>query len=95
MIERDHIKKLADLSRIKLEEEELPGIARDIESILSYVEQIKEVTDKTEVAPGLVRNVMREDALPHEGGAYTEKLLHEAPSSKNGFIRVRKIIDQG
>lgn len=37
---------------------------------------------------------MREDAEPHETGIYTKELLNEAPSVKDGYIEVKKIIDQ-
>ncbi len=95
MSDTSHIEKLAALSRITLTQEELEGLAEDIEAILGYVEQIQEVSTHTEVGDnGLVHNVMREDGEPHEPGVHSEALLKQAPATKNGFFEVKKVIDQ-
>lgn len=49
-ITTDDIKKLANLSRIKISEEEMSQFAKEIEGILGYVEQIKEVSDASIVS---------------------------------------------
>ena len=43
MISKDDIKKLADLARIEIEDSELEGLAKEVDSILGYVGQIKSV----------------------------------------------------
>ncbi len=43
MISTNDVKKLAALARIKLTAEEEEKLAKDMESILGYVKQIKEV----------------------------------------------------
>ena len=99
MISKDDIKKLADLARIEIEDSELDGLAKEVDSILGYVGQIKSVVgnvgfpspDQGE-GQGGVLNVMREDENPNESGAYTKELLAEAPETERGFIKVKKIL---
>ncbi|MEK7162480.1 MAG: Asp-tRNA(Asn)/Glu-tRNA(Gln) amidotransferase subunit GatC, partial [Patescibacteria group bacterium] len=43
MISREDIKKLAELARIHLTEKEEKNLEKDLQSILSYVEKLKEV----------------------------------------------------
>jgi len=35
---------------------------------------------------------MREDAMPHETGIYTKKLIEEAPDKADDFIKVQSIL---
>ena len=80
MKDETNIEKLATLSRISVSKEEQEAIKTDINSILSYIEQIKDIsTDKSlETSPemGEHYNVMREDGEPHETGLHTKELQH-------------------
>lgn len=93
-----NIERLATLSRIYVSTKEQKTLKSDIDSILSYVKQIKDISAEKilKVGPGIgkLRNVMREDIEPHKSGVYTKELLNEAPSVKNDYIEVKKIIDQ-
>lgn len=91
----DEVKKLAELSRIELSEEELEKMRGEIDSILEYVEAIREVPLPEGVSPSphlALENVMREDGEAHEPGAYTEKLLSQAPQRDGKFLKVKKIL---
>ncbi len=89
----DEIKKLSQLSRIKMDEEEMKELQCDLEAILSYVEQISEVVTEEHMAvAGEHRNIMREDGRPHESGEYTEIILEEMPKVKDGYLEVKKIL---
>lgn len=69
----------------------------EMASILAYVDKLKAATG-AEAAPvmSVNKNVMREDVNPHEGGAYTEKLINLAPrkgeTSEGKFVKVKKIL---
>ena len=92
MISREDIKKLAHLSRIELSEEEEESFVSEIESILGYVGQVTKLSPMNESKPREHRNVFRFDENPHESGVFTEALLKEAPSTENGYIKVKKIL---
>jgi aspartyl-tRNA(Asn)/glutamyl-tRNA(Gln) amidotransferase subunit C len=95
MIDDATIKKLALLSRISITEGETEALKGDFEKILSYVEQIQGVSLSAPAPTPLLKNVMREDGEPHETGIHTEALMRESPIQRDGYIEVRKIIDQG
>lgn len=94
MIEIKDIEKLAELSRIALEEGEKESLRKEIDSILEYVGQIKSISadvgDKKEA--GLLRNVMREDTLPNPVGENTEALVAEMPKKSGNYLKVKKIL---
>lgn len=94
MMNVKEVEKLADLSRIALSPEETEALRKDMDSILGYVEQINKVsaTLSFDKETGAVRNIMREDANPHESGAFTEELLAAAPAREGQYIRVKKIL---
>ena len=70
VITKEEIEKLASLSRIKLNADELKSLHRDINSILSYVKQVQEVASAASagLSGGIfaeLKNTMRPDAKPH------------------------------
>ncbi len=95
MIKNEDIEKLAQLSRIKITEEEKQSFASDIESIVEYISEIKQVTSEEPThTVGDLRNVMREDKKPHKSGVFTDDLLKEAPSVEGKYFKVKKILSQ-
>lgn len=65
----------------------------DMSSILAYVDKLK-AAKVGEAGPvmSVNKNVMREDANPHEGGIYTEKLVNLSPRHEGNLIKVKKIL---
>lgn len=93
MIEDRDIEKLAALSRINISADEKTRLKDDIESVLSYVSEITKVAAASGIESySSLKNVMREDASPHESGLYTESLLDAAPSREGNYFRVKKIL---
>jgi len=97
----EDIKKLADLARIDMSEEEMKGIAKDFDPILAYVGQVQEASKLISARQGLAEkksedyflyNVMREDVVTNNRGEYTEKILNNAPDRENGFLKVKQIL---
>ncbi len=96
MITVTEIEKLASLARIKIDDSEKQSLAKEIDSILSYVDQIKTATvdiDHTPV-PGVVHNVFRPDISKTLLKEDREGILNEAPDREGDFIAVKKIIAQ-
>jgi len=92
-IEIKDVEHLAGLARIAIPDTEKEILRNDLEGILAYVSQIKEgemSTEKSEI--GVLRNVMREDKNPHEGGLFTEDILAGAPSRQGNRVQVKKIL---
>ena len=94
-IEKDDVKHVAQLARLKLTEEEINYFAKQLDSIINYIDQLKEVNTSnveptTHVLP--IQNVFRDDAvLP---SLKAEGALKNAPSKENEFFKVPRIIEE-
>ena len=93
-ISRDDVLKLASLSGLQLDEDEIDGLRADITNILAYVEQLDEL-DTSQVEPvyqvtGL-ENVYRNDTVD-QGDVSRESLLALAPQTSGASIKVPKVI---
>ncbi len=93
---KEEVLKLAKLARIEIPESEAESLAHEFDAILGYVAEVKNVVDGKASEPNkedfLLHNVMREDGEPHESGIYTEKIITEMPASKDGYLKVKKIL---
>jgi aspartyl-tRNA(Asn)/glutamyl-tRNA(Gln) amidotransferase subunit C len=92
---REEVLKLAQLARIEMLDTEAEKYSHEFESILDYVAEVKNVVSsgvETSKEDLPLRNIMRADENPHESGVHTEAILGEAPSSKDGYIVVKKIL---
>jgi aspartyl-tRNA(Asn)/glutamyl-tRNA(Gln) amidotransferase subunit C len=89
------IKHLANLARLELTEDEVTAYESDFESILEYIDQLKDVdiSDDTPIEGAGMRNVFREDKDEVASGVNKEALLAEAPKTRNGYIEVQKILN--
>lgn len=102
-MQTEDVKKLANLARIDMSEEEMKEVAKDFDSILAYVGQVKEASSLIPSEQGqaekgknkeghFLYNVMREDVATNKSGEYTAKILDNAPDTENGFIKVKQIM---
>jgi aspartyl-tRNA(Asn)/glutamyl-tRNA(Gln) amidotransferase subunit C len=85
---------IATLARIKVREEELAGLAQELNGIMTWIEQLNEV-DTTGVEPMsgvLQRNLPQRDDKITDGG-YADKVLLNAPDSAHGFFTVPKVVE--
>lgn len=89
------IEQIAELARLSLQSEEKAKLKKDLESILSYVDELKAVpTDHVEPTSHVLNleNVFREDkAHPCD---IREDILKHAPHREGNFFKVPKVIDQ-
>lgn len=89
----EDVNKLAALARIEMSDAEKQEFLENMESILGYVDQIKNATvDGATPEIGMVRNVMREDDNADESGAFTDRILAEMPDTQDGYLKVKQIL---
>ncbi len=88
----DDIKKLAEMARIDMSDEQLSELANEFDPILAYVGQVQEVKQSDIKSDYLLQNVMREDVATNKPGEYTEKIVTQMPDSQDGFLKVKKIL---
>ncbi|MCI0617875.1 Asp-tRNA(Asn)/Glu-tRNA(Gln) amidotransferase subunit GatC [bacterium] len=89
----EEVKHVAALAKLSFSDEELAKIAKELDAIVGYVEQLKEL-NVDEVPPTShvldLHNVFREDKT--EPWLTTEEALQNAPAKKMGYFSVPKVI---
>ena len=93
-VDKDTVRRIARLARLALEEERVEPMVQELNGILAWVEQLKEV-DIEGVAPltSVVeqRLKMREDIVTDGGNA--DALMTNAPGGEDHFFVVPKVVD--
>ena len=93
MATREEVQKLAALARISIHDSELEKFTKEFDAILAYVGQLgKMEIEKNDTEKPALRNVMREDSKPHEGGLYTRKIVDAFPDKDGNALAVKQII---
>ncbi len=88
------VRKVARLARIAVPEEALEPMAREIQGIMQWIDQLDEVDiDGVEPMTSAVASVLplREDVVT-EGG-YVDKVVLNAPKTADGFFIVPKVVE--
>ena len=94
-LDRDQVRRIAKLSRLKLSEDEIQTYAAQLSRVLDYFNQLDAI-DTAGVAPLdhplPTANVLRADR-PHES-LDAETALRNAPQREGFCFRVPKVLDQ-
>ena len=86
--------RVAKLARIKVEEDQLPALAAEFNTILGFIEQLNEVDvdavePMTSVTPQRLKR--REDMVTD--GSQQPAVLANAPDAREGFFAVPKVVE--
>ena len=94
-ITKEEVKKVAQLARLELNENEINNHAEQIEKILKYIKQLEAIdTDNIPCTTRAIEvtNVFRKDQK--KDCNYIEQILDLAPSREDKFFKVPKIISE-
>jgi len=93
-ISKDTVKYVANLARLGLNDEELEKFSVQLNDILQYIEQLKEV-DISKIQPTAhvldIKNVKREDKPAPS--LSIEETLSNSPQQEGSFFKVPKVIE--
>ncbi|MDT8327552.1 MAG: Asp-tRNA(Asn)/Glu-tRNA(Gln) amidotransferase subunit GatC [Roseovarius sp.] len=86
--------KVAKLARIRVDQDALPALAEEFNTILGFIEQLNEVNVEgiepmTSVTP--MRLKRREDVVTD--GNQQARILSNAPDAREGFFAVPKVVE--
>ena len=93
-ITKEEVKKVANLARLELDEDEINNHADQLEKILEYIKQLEKIdTDDVLCTTRAieVKNVFRKDE--NKTSDCTEELLELGPSREDKYFKVPKIIN--
>jgi aspartyl-tRNA(Asn)/glutamyl-tRNA(Gln) amidotransferase subunit C len=102
-VSEDEVRHVADLANLELTAEELPRMARDLNAVLGYIDQLNEL-DTAAIAP----MAQVGEALGHSPESAGETLrrdeikpsvdraavMSEAPETDGRFFKVPKVIER-
>lgn len=84
------IKKIAQISNLEIHDQEMDGIIKQIESVLSYAARVQEVASTVSADQTRNINVMREDVI---GASQADAILAQAPERQDRFFVVPAILE--
>lgn len=90
-VTREEVIKLAQMSQISVHENEIPGLIKELETVLAYASGLKAIADAHNDVPALPKNsnIFRADE-PVQFDA--ETILAQAPLSESHYFVVPVVI---
>lgn len=93
-IDENEVKHLAALARIKLSDEEVPQLQKDLSKILAYVDALKQVN--TDGLPEIaqvtgIKNSLRSDEPAPASMEERDAILKNAPATEGGYFKVKEV----
>jgi len=93
-LDKDTVRRVAHLARIRVAEEQLDGLSGELNQIIDWVEQLNEVnTDDVQPMTSVASFRLRMRADNVTDGGYPEKVTANAPESDMNFFAVPKVIE--
>lgn len=93
-VDKNTVRKVARLARIAVPEERLEPMAKELNGILAWIEQLNEVDVEGVEAmttPVAMTLPMREDVITD--GGIQDQVLANAPRAEDGFFVVPKVVE--
>lgn len=89
-ITREEVLKIAEISKLKIWEDEVDFVIQQLESVLSYAERVQEIAADQDEPSNKNINVTREDVIIN---TESEPILEQAPESEDNYFVVPKILN--
>lgn len=94
-ISEQDIKTVASLSRLKIDADEIPEVAAQLDKFLTYVENLQSI-DTTNIEPTTyalpMQNVFRADEV--KPSLERELALSNAPLKEDGYFKVPRVLEE-
>ena len=87
-IDKEEIIKLAKLSAIELDKQEIDLCVEEIKAVLNYCDELSNVKVKTSLEPKSGVNIFREDKIKK----CESRVLDQAPEKDDNYFVVPKIL---
>ncbi len=93
-VDQTTVRRIAKLARIAVAEDDVPHLQDELNAMLSFVEQLKEVDVEgiepmTSVTPMEMKK--RQDGVTD--GVYADLVVRNAPETEDNFFLVPKVIE--
>jgi aspartyl-tRNA(Asn)/glutamyl-tRNA(Gln) amidotransferase subunit C len=95
MITKEQVEHIAKLARIEITPEQQERFQKEFSQIVEYFEKLA-LVDTSGVLPMIhsveLENVAREDRESKISQELAQKLVDQAPNTKNEFVKVKQIL---
>ncbi len=93
-VDQNTVRRIAQLARIAVTDDEVPHLQGELNAILAFVEQlnvvdVEGVEPLTSVTPLALKK--RQDGVTD--GGYPEKIVQNAPATEDNFFLVPKVVE--
>jgi aspartyl-tRNA(Asn)/glutamyl-tRNA(Gln) amidotransferase subunit C len=90
----DTVRRIAQLARIALAEDEVEHLREELNAILAFVEQLSEVNvDGVEPMTSVIPMQMKKRADMVTDGGIADEILKNAPAAEDHFFAVPKVVE--
>lgn len=89
-ISREEVLHIASLSRIELSEDEIPGLIKNLEEVLTYAARVQEIASGIEEMSSKNINVFRDDIVKTSDPA---PILANAPKREENYFVVPVVLE--
>jgi len=93
-IDQSTAARVAKLARIRVEDDALPALASEFNTILGFIEQLNEVdVDGVEPMTSVTPQRLKRRVDVVNDGDQQAKILANAPDAREGFFAVPKVVE--
>lgn len=93
-VDKDTVRRVAHLARIDVDEASLEPLSKELSAILNFAEQLAEVdVDGVEPMTSVTPMALKRRADEVTDGGIQDKVLANAPDTREGFFAVPKVVE--
>lgn len=89
-VTKEEILKIAEMTRVSIEEHELDSILEQFNAVLTYAERVVEIAKQVEISGHKNINCTRVDQVISTD---SKEILAQAPQSEDNYFVVPKFVD--
>ena len=91
-VDHETVRRIARLARIAVVEDDVSHLQGELNAILSFVEQLKEV-EGVEPMTSVTPMAMKKRADAVTDGGYADAIVKNAPATEDHFFLVPKVVE--
>ena len=93
-IDKDTVKHISKLARISLDEKKINNLAKDLSSIMKFIDKLNELnTDKTAPLTSIINASLKPRKDEVKDGKIRDQILKNSPEKNEKFFVVPKVVE--
>ena len=93
-IDKDTVKHISKLARISLDEKKINNLAKDLSSIMKFIEKLNKLnTDKTTPLTSIINASLKPRKDEVKDGKIRDQILKNSPEKNEKFFVVPKVVE--